>query len=427
MITDIRFDGYRLLDGFEADLSRLTVIVGANATGKSTLLDALSMVAHAMDVSLDKVIAARGGMWSVPSRGRECDEIGWTVEMTKPDWHPIWSKMPIADRSAVVYEARIGRSTAGEIVPRYECLRNAAPREGHSQPFKMLEVDSRGARVFQAASRKLVPFNQPASPGNGAAAGDAASAEPPESVSLQGDLTLSRMRFENEYPIPTWVRAYLANLLFYPGFDVRRSSAVRSRAAEIRRHAVLWADGENLGSVIHEILTQYELRDIAEELRETFRRAYPHVEDVRAETAYGGEPRVLVRTPESGQRGPTELWELSDGMLRFLLLFAALMNPARPALVAIDEPEAGLHPRLLPIIADVIKSASDRTQVIITTHSPQLVSAFGIDDVAVMGREGAQARWFRPGTRQSLRTLLESAVGPGIGDLHASGELDVLS
>jgi predicted ATPase len=69
--------------------------------------------------------------------------------------------------------------------------------------------------------------------------------------------------------------------------------------------------------------------------------------------------------------------DLSDGTLRFLLLLAILVTPDPPPLIAIDEPESGLHPSMLPIIAEFAAMAATRTQVILSTHSPQMLDAFG--------------------------------------------------
>jgi predicted ATPase len=123
-----------------------------------------------------------------------------------------------------------------------------------------------------------------------------------------------------------------------------------------------------------------------------------------------------------------ELGELSDGMLRFLCLATALLSPIISPLVAIDEPEAGLHPRLLPIVADMIKTASERTQVLVTTHSPDLLNRFDIADVAVMTRteDAVKAKWHRPSDRNSLIQMLKSVEGETLGDLHRSGELEAL-
>ena len=69
--------------------------------------------------------------------------------------------------------------------------------------------------------------------------------------------------------------------------------------------------------------------------------------------------------------------DLSDGTLRFLLLLTILATPDPPPLIAIDEPESGLHPSMLPIIAEFAAAAATRTQVILSTHSPQMLDAFG--------------------------------------------------
>ncbi len=69
--------------------------------------------------------------------------------------------------------------------------------------------------------------------------------------------------------------------------------------------------------------------------------------------------------------------DLSDGTLRFLLLLTVLATPNPPPLIAIDEPESGLHPSMLPIIAELAAEAATRTQVILSTHSPQMLDAFG--------------------------------------------------
>ena len=121
-----------------------------------------------------------------------------------------------------------------------------------------------------------------------------------------------------------------------------------------------------------------------------------------------------------------QLWDLSDGMLRFLCLGTALLNPIPPSLIAIDEPEVGLHPRLLPIVSDMIKTASEKTQVLVTTHSPDLLNCFDIDNIAVMARDENEITWQRPGDRESLKIMLKNVEGDSLGDLHRSGELEAL-
>jgi predicted ATPase len=187
-------------------------------------------------------------------------------------------------------------------------------------------------------------------------------------------------------------------------------------------------NGENLGTVLHVILTRYEYRNAANDLREFLKAAYPTFEDIHCDTTYGTPPQVLVRVREKAMPRSMDLGELSDGMLRFLCLSTALLSPIISPLVAIDEPEAGLHPRLLPIVADMIKMASERTQVLVTTHSPDLLNRFDINEVAVMTRdeEAIKAKWHRPSDRKTLVQMLKSVVGETLGDHHRSGELEAL-
>ncbi len=86
--------------------------------------------------------------------------------------------------------------------------------------------------------------------------------------------------------------------------------------------------------------------------------------------------RLNIRGFRSLRRGQSAA-DLSDGTLRFLLLLTVLASPSPAPLIAIDEPETGLHPSMLPIVAEYATDAATRTQVILTTHSPQFLDAFG--------------------------------------------------
>ena len=119
-------------------------------------------------------------------------------------------------------------------------------------------------------------------------------------------------------------------------------------------------------------------------------------------------------------------YRLLDGFEADLCLATALLNPQPRPLVAIDEPELGLHPGLLPIVAEMIKTAAERTQVLVTTHSPDLLNCFDIADVAVMARntDDAKVVWHRPANRKTLVEMLNNVTGETLGDLHRSGELE---
>ena len=117
---------------------------------------------------------------------------------------------------------------------------------------------------------------------------------------------------------------------------------------------------------------------------------------------------------------------LSDGTLRFLMLLAVLANPEPGMLVAIDEPETGLHPRMFPIIAEFAASASERSTVVLTTHSPEFLDAFPSDCVpttTVAECVDGETRLSKLDARDLERWLKEYSLGK----LFKSGELEALS
>ena len=426
MITQIEIGGYRLLDEFKADLESLTVVIGANAVGKSTLIDCLQLIAECCEYPLNNAISWHHGAASLLTAGNGDGQLAWSVTFRKP---PTWDDFPLEEGKALVYSIVLQSDAQGQMHPQYEVLRNQEPAPGFPEPFKFLEATPYQRHIFDRKQRQLIPFDEAQS--SPAIIRDADSvAAPPSSgqadAQQEAALLLSQIRFFNEFPIPSSVRVLLANMAFYPGFDVTRSSTLRTNAADIKPVTTLSANGDNLGTVLHEILTRYDYRSSAEELRDFLRVAYPAFEEIHCDTTFGTPPQVLVRVREQGMSRSMEMWELSDGMLRFLCLATALLNPRPRPLVAIDEPELGLHPGLLPVVAEMIKTAAERTQVMVTTHSPDLLNCFDIADVAVMARntDDAKVAWHRPANRKTLVKMLDNITGETLGDLHRSGELE---
>ena len=424
MITQIEIGGYRLLDGFEADFNPLTVVIGANAVGKSTLIDCLQLIGECSEYPLNTAISWHHGPGSLLTAGNGNGQLAWSVTFHKP---PVWDGFPLAEGKALVYEVVLQADAQGQMHPQYEVLRSQ--ELVHGEPLKFLEATPYQQHIFDIEQRRLIPFDEAQSSPDVVRDADSVVASPGSGqagAQQEVALLLSQIRFFNEFPIPSWVRALLAHMAFYPGFDVTHSSALRTKAADIKPDTTLWKNGDNLGTVLHEILTRYDFRSAAEELRDFLRVAYPAFEEIHCDTTYGTPPQVLVRVREQGMSRSMEMWELSDGMLRFLCLATALLNPWPRPLVAIDEPELGLHPRLLPIVAEMIKTAAERTQVIVTTHSPDLLNCFDIADVAVMARnaEDAKVMWHRPANRKTLVEMLNNVTGETLGDLHRSGELE---
>ena len=439
MITKIGVQGYRLLRSFEADLGNLTVVIGANATGKSTLQDLLSLVTEAAERPINAVLTQRGGLPSVLSAGADTKGIGWRITFTKPTTNPIWASLPIGGDKEMVYEASLsGHAHYYGAVRQYEALRYAVPHGGHKTPFRFLEYRDGVDRVYDFETRQLIDFNQLLETQRDffsemEQSGEEGLPEGPTDESLRGffdaasegpSLLLAQVRFPQRFLQASALRLFFGSWAFYPGFSVEWDSPIRTRPSDVESRTVLLPKGENLATVLHEILTRHEYRAHAERLRSCLRSAYPEFEQISAETVPGTRGKVAVRWHEEGLKRPLDAFELSDGVLRFLCLAAVLNNPRPSPFVAIDEPEVGLHPRLLPVVADMLKAAAEQTQVFVTTHSPNLLDCFELDDVAVMLREENNIRWHRPCDRRGLKALLDSVEGETLGSLFETGELE---
>lgn len=426
MITRIKFEGYRLLNDFEADLKSLNVVIGANASGKSSLINGLHLVRECCSFPLNIAIGRHREASSLLTAGNGNGELKWKIDFRKPS-NDYWDDVPLDKNNPLSYRVVLKADAQGLMHARYEVLENIRPNADHKGPLKHLEATPYRRQVFDRKQHKLIPFGEEQSASavvedSGSTTVEAGAID----VQSESALLLSQLLLFNEFPVPAAARYFFRRVLCYPGFDVTSSSALRTKAAEIEPVPLLSPNGDNLGTVLHEILNRFDFRSTADELQDFMRVAYPSFEAINCETTFGAPPQVLVRTRERGMSRAMELWELSDGMLRFLCLATALLNPVPPTLIAIDEPELGLHPGLLPIVSEMIKTAAERTQVLVTTHSPDLLDCFDIGDVAVMARDKDEAKavWYRPANRKTLVEMLKDVSGGTLGDLHRDGELE---
>jgi len=121
-----------------------------------------------------------------------------------------------------------------------------------------------------------------------------------------------------------------------------------------------------------------------EHLVEDARQVLPHLAGIDVEDPSGGAVSVVLH--ERGLRHPTPLAKASDGTVRLLRLLATLHDPRPPALTCIDEIDRGIHPQAAELLVERIREASERTQFLITTHSPAFVDRLRPEELIVCKR-----------------------------------------
>jgi len=166
------------------------------------------------------------------------------------------------------------------------------------------------------------------------------------------------------------------------------------------------------------LLNDLEYRGKKVALLENLQRVWEGAKDIVVKV-YGGTVQFYLK--EAGLESPTPTSRLSDGTLRFLCLAAILLHPEPPPLICIEEPELGMHPDVLPAIAEMLVEASSRTQLIVTTHSPELVDELSEtpESVVVCERTGAGTEMKRLDAERLQKWLKRYRLG----ELWRKGEI----
>lgn len=174
--------------------------------------------------------------------------------------------------------------------------------------------------------------------------------------------------------------------------------------------AYLHRDGSNLAAFLYEL----KIRD-KEKFNQVFeivRLAVPFFEDFvfYKKPSNAGE-QILLAWRQKGSDYVLMPSQFSDGTLRFICLTAVLLQPVPPATIIIDEPELGLHPYAVALLASMIRSAAKQTQVIISTQSVSLINEFSLDDLIIVERENNVSVFSRPKPEEFQTWLENYSVG----------------
>ena len=179
---------------------------------------------------------------------------------------------------------------------------------------------------------------------------------------------LQQRKDPEAYPELTFVGQQFDAFRLYSQWVFNRGAASRQPQPPDDPNDVLEEDARNLGLVLNNLKFSRVRGDLLKYLKEF----YSGAEDVDVRVRGGSVQTSLL---ENDFR-PTPATRLSDGTLRWLALMALLLDPYLPPLICIYEPELGLHPDIIPTLAELLREAAERSQLIVTTHSADLVNTF---------------------------------------------------
>lgn len=399
-------DGYRFLNQLKlknflsygseeatVDLEPLNVIIGPNASGKSNLLEALSLF-KALPNDLGVPIRQGGGVDEWLWKGAEATP---TAELEAVVDYPD-GVMPL--------RYKLQFTMAGQRLELTdEAVESEHPSNEHQDDVYFFYRFQQGRPVINVRS---VPETQPGTDrGRQQRMLKREDLKPDQSV-------LSQRKDPDLYPELTFVGTRFSEIHLYREWNLGRHTAPRMPQKTDLPGDFLLEDGSNLGLVINNLQNVLGSQVLVDQLK-VF---YEDVEEISTRIL-GGTVQLFLR--ERGLRQPIPATRLSDGTLRYLCLLTILCHPSPPPLVCIEEPELGLHPDILPTVAKLLIAASQRTQLIVTTHSETLVSELSDIPEAVMVCErtpnGTHLQRLSP---ERLEKWLEKY---SLGELWSMGEI----
>lgn len=337
LFETMRIQGFRRLYDVELKLNSLNVVIGANGSGKTSLLDVFSLLAASATGRLMEAVSNVGGLDGnlsnlVAAKGEKARFAAFKLAMTVPGYNPIEYEITAAPQG-------IGYEILDELLTQQ--------REQRPEPFKHIEAHHADVRYYtlEADKKGLVRPNW--------------DYNPTESALSQ----VPKMFRE-----PEDFRKHLGSSTHYHALDVSQRAPIRlpqqMRDAKLPGH-----DGEDLVSCL------YTLRetdpDRFEMIEATLRAGFPDFERLNFPPVAAGTLSMTWKDKTS--KNPFYMHQLSEGTLRFLWLATLLHSPGLTSVTMIDEPEVSLHPELLSILAELLREASQRTQLIVATHADRLV------------------------------------------------------
>jgi predicted ATPase len=396
-VKTIQIEGYRSLKKVEWQPGDLNIIIGPNGTGKSNLLRFLEMLSTAARGRLSRYVESAGGIKPLLWDGK-AETISCKLEASVGKYDA--NKADICSEG-LVYEfllRHIGSGFDYRIEREQLNAANCNNWEGEEKQDIYLQREKKEGFIYNEDEQMMAM---------------------PEDGIVDDELLLAvaASPFARCRPI-SYFQKKLASWSIYHDLHIHQESRIRQPSVS-RYETKVAPDGQNLVSVLHTLYTGS--------------RDFKHSIDNALKAAFGSDYEELVFPPASDQRIQLRIrWgsltqeqtaaDMSDGTLYFLLLMTILNNPDPPALVAVDEPETGLHPSMLPIIAEHAVDLAQRAQLIFTTHSSQFLDAFHENRpvTTIAGWQDGESK-LRVLKGDDLEYWLRSYT---LGSLFVSGELE---
>jgi len=373
-LTSINIKGYRPFRDFTAEVGALEVMVGTNGSGKSSLFEFLRFLRNSVDREIPPgIIEGVTGRQVFHQPGS--DEIIWALTVLNNNE---------VDTYQGKLEGTIGHTRLGE-----ETLITEIEGKKSILKFNVIAMKN----VVQTSSTKILDI-------------------------YQWGVGKNNINYNSILAIRNYINSWRFYNSHNIAYDLLRKPAV------IEQGPVLREDCSNISSVLLFMMTEHP--SLFNDLQLYIRLVVPGFEALNVKPR-GGPGEVMTFWTEKGVSSELSLADLSDGTLHMFCWVVLCLLPNPPALICIDEPDQGMHPRTLPLLASLFQKASERTQILLATHSSYFLTHFNFSEIAVMKKENGEVVFRKPNNSQVIRNLLDDFGTDELEYLHWSNQLEFFS
>lgn len=354
MIERVQLNNFRSIRQLDLELRQLNILIGRNGSGKSNFLSFFQILGDGVRGNLSDTIInqTRGFKWLRYQNALIGESISWEVTFQSDKTDKLY------------YSGQIGeKGLAGYIIQKEMLSR--PPYGGFKTPYKFLEVhDGRISLLTNQDEKEEATFDN-----------------------LDQELAIAQIRNQSRYGAIAEAYSYLKTWSVFKGFGTNELENIRSaQVLNVVNPLQLKPDGTNLVSVLYELTNQPKYEKTYERLNQVMQAVFPDFKRFDLPLSAGAQASISMRTLGLPETSVPALF-MSDGQLRFLGLLILLLLPETPNLILLDEPEIGMHPKMIDVFAEVLKEASTHTQIIVSTHSPQLIDAMSPEDLLIVEQE----------------------------------------
>ncbi|WP_420264566.1 AAA family ATPase [Candidatus Magnetominusculus dajiuhuensis] len=339
-LLKVNIGGFRRLQNIDLPIKPLNVLIGANGVGKTSLLDAFSLLSSSASGRLNHTLYDFGGIANILTRGKR-DEISFIVDMKVPSHEPLKDEIHLAPGGT------------GYLISKETLLQE----RGSDEPFKHIFSINEDIRYFDVYEKKIVQMT-------------GMEHNPFEATLSQ----VTRMFKE-----PRTLRHILAAANYYHELDVGIRSPIKL-PQQMRPATLPGSSGEDIIPYLYYL--RESDRDRFDTIVDTLHAAFPGFQELNFPPVAAGT--LTMTWKDKNFNKPIYMHELSEGTLRFLWLVSLLQSPTPSTITMIDEPEVSLHPELLSLLVGLMREASQRTQLIVATHSDRFIRFLEPKEVVVM-------------------------------------------